>query len=80
MHELCRKWPVKLVTGKRKNVHNEGRKERRKGYSRLKNELKRTTEKTKKEYLESIRDETVEFQRTQRSDLVYMKKQKLVWK
>ena len=38
----------------------EERKEGREEYSRLNNEMKRTTEKIKKEYLESKREETVE--------------------
>jgi hypothetical protein len=46
-----------------KNVNNE---EGRKNYRRLKNELKRATDNAKKEYLESICDEIIEFQRTGR--------------
>jgi hypothetical protein len=53
-----------------KNVNNE---ERRKNYRRLRNDLKRATDKTKKEYLESICDESIEFQRTRRYDQMYMK-------
>jgi hypothetical protein len=56
----------------------EGKEKRRKYCSRQKNELKRTTEKTNKEYLDTVRYKIVEFQRTQRFDLVHMKKQKLV--
>jgi hypothetical protein len=53
---------------KRKNVNNEGgrkegRKEGRKHYRRLRNELKRTTRKVRKVYLESICDKIMEFQR-----------------
>jgi diphthamide synthase subunit DPH2 len=44
-----------------KNVSN---KEGRKNYRRLRNELKRATENAKKEYLESICDDIIEFQRT----------------
>ena len=36
---------------------------KRKNYRRLKNELKRANEKAEKEYLESICDETIEYQR-----------------
>jgi hypothetical protein len=60
-----------------KNVNN---KEGRKNYRRLRNELKRATDNTKKEYLESICDEIIEFQRTGRYDLTYMKSKELAWK
>jgi hypothetical protein len=60
---------------KRKNVNNE---KGRKNYRRLRNDLKRATDKAKKEYLESIYDEIIEFQR--RYDLTYMKKKELGWK
>jgi type I site-specific restriction endonuclease len=50
-----------------KNVNNEVG---RKNYRRLRNELKRATDNAKKEYLESICDEIIEFQRTGRYDLV----------
>jgi hypothetical protein len=53
-----------------KNVNNE---EGRKNYRRLRNKLKRATDNAKKEYLESICDEIMEFQRTGRYDLMYMK-------
>jgi hypothetical protein len=36
--------------------------------------LNRATDKAKKEYLESICDEIIEFQRIGRYDLMYMKK------
>jgi hypothetical protein len=42
--------------------------------------LKRATEKTKKEYLESRCDEIVQFQRTGRYDLMCMKKKEPDWK
>jgi len=42
--------------------------------------MKRTTEKAMKGYLENVCDEIVELQRTERFDLDYMKKKKLVWK
>jgi len=41
--------------------------------------LKRATETAKKEYLESICNEIIEFQRTGRYDLMYMKKKELGW-
>ena len=44
-----------------KNVNNE---EVRKNYRRLRNKLKRATYKSKKEYLDSICDKIMEFQRT----------------
>jgi hypothetical protein len=47
--------------------------EGRKNYRRLRNELKRDTDNAKKEYLENIRKEIMEFQRTGRYDLMYMK-------
>jgi hypothetical protein len=42
--------------------------------------LKRATYKAKKEYLESVCDEIIEFQRTGRYDLMYMKTKELGWK
>jgi type I site-specific restriction endonuclease len=60
-----------------KNVNNE---EGRKNYRRLRNELKIATDKAKKEYVDSIRDEIIEFQRTGGYDLIYMKKKELGWK
>ena len=60
-----------------KNVNNE---ESRRNYRRLRNELKRDTETAKKECLENIRNEIIEFQRTGRYDLMYMKKKELDWK
>jgi hypothetical protein len=53
-----------------KNVNNE---EGRKNCRRLRNELKRAMDNANKEYLESISDEIIEFQRTGRCDLMYMK-------
>jgi hypothetical protein len=59
-----------------KNVNNkEGR-----NYRRLRNELKSAMDNAKAEYLESIRDEVIEFQRTGRYDLMYMKTTELSWK
>jgi hypothetical protein len=60
-----------------KNFNNE---EGRKNYRRLRNELKRATDNDKKEYLESICDEIIEFQRTGHYDLMYMKTKELGWK
>jgi len=42
--------------------------------------LKRTTDNTKKEYLENKCKENMEFQRTGRYDLMYMKIKELGWK
>jgi len=42
--------------------------------------LKRATEKAKKEYLENARTEIMEFHRTGRYDLMYMKTKELGWK
>jgi hypothetical protein len=50
-----------------KNINN---KEGRKNYGRLKNKMKRATDKAKKEYLESVCDGTMEFQRTGHYDLM----------
>ncbi|PNF27481.1 hypothetical protein B7P43_G08244, partial [Cryptotermes secundus] len=60
-----------------KNVNNE---ECRRKYRRLRNELKRATDRAKKEYLEKICNEIMEFQRTSRYDLMYMKTKELGWK
>ena len=46
----------------------------------LRNELKRATEKAKKEYLENTCTEIMEFHRTGRYDLMYMKTKELGWK
>jgi len=45
----------------------------RKNYRRLKNELKRATDKAKKEYIGIKHDGIMEFQRTEHYDLMYMK-------
>jgi hypothetical protein len=50
-----------------KNINNE---EGRKNYRRLRNELKRATDNSKKEYLESICDKIIEFQRAGRYDII----------
>jgi len=47
--------------------------EGRRIYRKLTKESKRSTEKAKKEYLENIRKEKIEFHRTGRYDLNYMK-------
>jgi len=59
-----------------KNVNTE---EGKKNYRRLRNELKRATDKAKKEYLENICIEIMELQRTGRYDLMYMKTKELGW-
>jgi hypothetical protein len=60
---------------------NEGNgriKQRRgKNYRRLRNELKRDTDKAKKEYLDSICDKIMGFQSTGRYDLMYKKTKEL---
>ena len=59
-----------------KNVNTE---QGRKNYQRLRNELKRATDNAKNEYLENICQEIMEFQRTGRYDLMYMKTIELGW-
>jgi hypothetical protein len=63
---------ISKMDGKRKwkNVITE---EGRKNYRRLGNELKKATDNAKKEYLENICNEIMEFQRTGRYNLMYMK-------
>ena len=60
-----------------KNVNTE---EDRKNYRWLRNELKRATGNAKKEYLENICNKIMEFQRTGRYDLMYMKTKEPGWK
>ena len=60
--------------GERKKLKNVNNEEGRRNYMRLRNELKRATETVKEEYLENICNEIIEFQRTGRYDLMYMKK------
>jgi hypothetical protein len=60
-----------------KNVNNE---EGRRNYRRLRNKLKRATDTAKKEYLERIFDEIIEFQGKGHYDLRYMKTKELGWK
>jgi len=52
----------------------------RRNYRRLKNKLKRDTDKAKKEYLDIKHDGIMEFQRTEHHDLMYMKMKELGWK
>ena len=59
-----------------KNLNNE---EGRRNHRRLRNELKRATEAAKKEYLENICNDIIEFQRTGSYDLMYMKTKELGW-
>jgi hypothetical protein len=61
-------------------VNKEGRKEGRKNYRRLRNELTTATDRAMKEYLGSIYDEAMEFHSTGCCDLVYLKTQGLGWK
>jgi hypothetical protein len=60
-----------------KNVSTE---ECKKNYQRLRNKLKRATDSAKKEHLENMCNEIMEFQRTGRYDLMYMKTKELGWK
>jgi len=59
-----------------KNINNE----RWKNSRRLMNELKRVLDKCRKEYLESICDKFMEFQRMGYYELMYMKTKELGWK
>jgi len=60
-----------------KNVNTE---EGRKNYGRLRNELKRATDNAKQEYLENICNGIMEFYRTRRYDLMYLKTKEVDWK
>ena len=62
------------VRRKWKNVNTE---EGRRNYRRLRNILKRATEKAQKEYLENTCTEIMEFYRTGRFDFMYMKTKEL---
>ena len=53
-----------------KNVYTD---EGRRNYRRLSNELKRTTEKARKEYLDNACTEIMAFHRRGRNDLMHMK-------
>jgi len=58
----------------------DGQQWRTKHYTRVRNNLARGTDKAKKEYLESIWHDVLEFQRTGHYDLMYMKTNELGWK
>jgi hypothetical protein len=60
-----------------KNVNSE---EGRRNYRRLRNKLRRATEKAKMEYLEDAFTGIMEYHRTGRYDLMYMKTKELGWK
>jgi len=64
----------------RRKGKNVNTKEGRRDYRGPRNELKRATEKVKKEYLENTCNEIMEFHRTGRSDLMYMKTKEPGWK
>ena len=59
-----------------KDVNNE---KGRRSYRRLRNDLKRDRETAKKEYLENICNEIIEFQKTGCYDLMYTKTTELGW-
>jgi hypothetical protein len=52
-----------------KNVNN---KEGRQNYRRLRNELKRSTDKSNKKYLDSICDKVMQIQRKGCNNIIYM--------
>jgi len=65
----------------RRKIKNINAAEARKNYNRLRNELKRVTDNVKKEYLENICNEIVEFKKkTGCYDLMYRKIKELGWK
>ena len=64
----------------RRKWKNPNTEEGRRNYGRLKNELKRATERAKKDYLENIFRVIMEFHRTGRCDLMYMETEELGWK
>jgi len=66
--------------GERRKWNNINTEECRKNYRRLRNELKRATDNAKKEYLENICNEVIEFQRRGRYDLMYIKTKEIGWK
>jgi hypothetical protein len=77
-------WITREMMGKgdeRRKLKNINSEEGKKNYRKLRNELKRATDSAKKEYLENICNEIMEFQRTGRYDLmyVYMKTKELSW-
>jgi hypothetical protein len=67
---------VKIIYEKQEIKYRE----RRSNDKSLRNELKRATDKAKKEYLENACAEIMEFHRTDRYDLIYMKTKELGWK
>ena len=68
-------WITQEMISKWKNVNPE---EGRKNYRRLRNELKRSTDNAKKEYLEKICNKITEFQRSGRYDLISLKWKHLI--
>jgi len=64
----------------RRKLKNVSTEEGRRNYKRLRNELKRASEKAKKEYLENTCTEIAEFHRTGHYDLMYIKIKELGWK
>jgi hypothetical protein len=70
---------ISKIDGQRKckSGNNEGKKEGKQNCRRLRNELKRTTDEAKKEYLESTCDRIMEFKRTGHYDLMCMKMKEL---
>ena len=65
---------------KRRKWKNVDTEEGRRNYRRLRNVLKTATEKAKRECLENTCKEIMEFHRTGRYDLIYMKTKELGWK
>ena len=65
---------------KRKKLKNVNTEEGRTNYRMLRQKLRRATENAKKEYLENICNEIMEYERTGRYDLMYMKTKELGWK
>jgi hypothetical protein len=59
--------------------NNDNKENRKKNYKRLSNKLESTTDKSKKEYLESLCDETLEIETTGRCDLLCMKTEERGW-
>jgi hypothetical protein len=78
-HGLHRRCSVKWMNKGNERMSTT-KKEGRQNYRTLRNEFKRATNDAKNEYLESICDEIIEFQRTGRYDLMYMKTNELGWK
>jgi hypothetical protein len=67
-------------TNDQRKLKNGNNKEGRKSYRRLMNELQRATDNAKNVYLECICDKTMEFQRRECYDLMYMKTMEISWK